>query len=231
MSVGLFVWRLGTRAERLNSQRPLGRRLVPTAAFGANALRPDPVEESDLTEINLFFANEPIQREVELAMMTPNVPEPFYIQPNGVKAFHGVMNFRRTSAFPGVTPHCHLLGQREVFAVSPDENDIPPVSIPEWVQLAGHIRLSVVAACARRLQNARHLHDENTSDNPYNPNDPPQDDWGGHWRHEMYVLFSSLSNTWKMKNTLSTADEDARIVYQSDVLFPAGPIPPRQGRR
>ena len=41
---------------------------------------PTPVEESDLTEFNLFFADVPVQREGELSMMTPaNLSESFFI--------------------------------------------------------------------------------------------------------------------------------------------------------
>ena len=198
---------------------------------------PTPVEESDLTEINLFFANEPIQREVELAMMTPqHLPEPFYIQPNEVKTFHGVMNIPQDVSILSVTPHCHLLGQSwEVFAVSPDENDtIPLISIPEWdfnwqgifgfpslLHVPGGYKMHAICTY------------DNTSDNPYNPNDPPQwMSWGDLTGDEMYVLFFQFVEYMEGDEniTLSTADEDTRIVYQSDVLFPAWPNPAKAGQ-
>ena len=198
---------------------------------------PTPVEETDVTEINLFFANEPIQREVELAMMTPeHLPEPFFIQPNEVKTFHGVMNIPQDVSVLSVTPHCHLLGQSwEVFAVSPDENDtIPLISIPEWdfnwqgifgfpslLHVPGGYKMHAICTY------------DNTADNPYNPNDPPQwMSWGDLTGDEMYVLFFQFVEYMEGDEniTLSTADEDTRIVYQSDVLFPAWPNPARAGQ-
>ena len=48
---------------------------------------PTPVEESDLTEFNLFCRRTGAAR-VELSMMTPaNLSESFFIQPNEIKTF------------------------------------------------------------------------------------------------------------------------------------------------
>ena len=48
----------------------------------------------------------------------------------------------------------------------------------------------------------------------------------------MYVLFFQYVEYMEGDEniTLSTADEDTRIVYQSDVLFPAWPNPARAGQ-
>ena len=225
-------------AEPTEFPATLGKKIGPDGRLLVQMhYGPSPVEESDLTEINLFFANEPIQREVELAMMTPaHLPEPFYIQPNEVKTFHGVMNVTEDISVLSVTPHCHLLGQSwEVFAVSPDQTDtIPLISIPDWdfnwqgifafpslLHVPGGYKMHAICTY------------DNTADNPYNPNDPPQwMSWGDLTGDEMYVLFFQFVEYMEGDEniTLSTADEDTRIVYQSDVLFPAWPNPARNGQ-
>ncbi|MDA0912768.1 MAG: T9SS type A sorting domain-containing protein [Bacteroidetes bacterium] len=195
---------------------------------------PSPVEETDVTEINLFFAEEPVQREVELAMMTPgNLTEPFFIQPNEVKTFHGIYPVFQDVSILSITPHCHLLGQTwEVYAVSANAQDtIPLISIPQWdfnwqgifsYPSLKHIPAgyNVHAFCTY----------DNTADNPNNPNDPPQwMSWGDLTGDEMYVLFFQYVPYLPGDEniTLSAPDEDTRLVYQTDNLFPAWPNPAR----
>ena len=119
--------------------------------------------------------------------------------------------------------------------MSPNQADtIPLISIPEWdfnwqgiydFPSLKHIPAgyTVHAICTY----------DNTSDNPDNPNNPPQwTSWGDLTGDEMYVLFFQYVEYMEGDEniTLSTADEDTRIVYQSDVLFPAWPNPARAGR-
>ncbi len=55
---------------------------------------PSAVEESDLSsEVNVFFSEEPIEREVITAIMGPqHLPAaPFVLPPDEVSAFHGTM--------------------------------------------------------------------------------------------------------------------------------------------
>ena len=46
---------------------PAGSDLLLQMHYG-----PFPIEETDLTEINVFFSEEPIEREVETGIMGPN---------------------------------------------------------------------------------------------------------------------------------------------------------------
>ena len=216
----------------------IGKKISPNGRFLLQMhYGPTPVEESDLTEFNLFFADVPVQREVELSMMTPaNLSESFFIQPNEIKTFHGTATVDEDISLLSVMPHCHLLGKAwEVYAVSPNQADtIPLISIPEWdfnwqgiydFPSLKHIPAgyTVHAICTY----------DNTSDNPDNPNNPPQwTSWGDLTGDEMYVLFFQYVEYMEGDEniTLSTADEDTRIVYQSDVLFPAWPNPARAGQ-
>ena len=92
-------------------------------------------EESDQTSVNIFFAEEEVERVVESALMSPeHLTVPFYIPANQVVTFHGTMYIPGDVSVLSIIPHSHLLGQSwQVFATSGDNQDtIPMIHIPEW---------------------------------------------------------------------------------------------------
>ena len=216
----------------------IGKKIGPNGRFLLQMhYGPTPVDESDLTEFNLFFAEVPVQREVELSMMTPvHLTEPFFIQPNEVKTFHGITTVPQDISLLSVMPHCHLLGQSwEVYAVSPDESDtIPLISIPQWdFNWQGIYDFPTLKHIPAGYKMHAWCTYDNTAENPNNPNDPPQfTAWGDLTGDEMYVLFFQFVEYLPGDEniTLSTADEDTRIVYSTDNLFPAWPNPARAGQ-
>jgi len=216
----------------------IGKKIGPNGRFLLQMhYGPTPVDESDLTEFNLFFAEVPVQREVELSMMTPvHLTEPFFIQPNEVKTFHGITTVPQDISLLSVMPHCHLLGQSwEVYAVSPDESDtIPLISIPQWdFNWQGIYDFPTLKHIPAGYKMHAWCTYDNTAENPNNPNDPPQfTAWGDPTGDEMYVLFFQFVEYLPGDEniTLSTADEDTRIVYSTDNLFPAWPNPARAGQ-
>ena len=143
---------------------------------------PSPVVQTDQTEINLFFAEEPIQREVETFIMDPTYLDggwgSFVIPANQVTTFHGSVTMWEDISLIGVTPHCHLLGQAwEVFARSPNAQDtIPLISIPQWdFNWQGIFTYpQMVRIPAGYVVEAYATYD-NTTNNQFNPNTPPQD--------------------------------------------------------
>ena len=95
---------------------------------------PSSVEAIDQTEINLFFHDEPIQREVVTEIFGPEtLDEFFYIPANQVKTFHASISMQDDISLMSITPHCHLLGTAwEVFARSNDgQAPNPLISIPD----------------------------------------------------------------------------------------------------
>jgi hypothetical protein len=216
----------------------IGKKIGPNGRFLLQMhYGPTPVDESDLTEFNLFFAEVPVQREVELSMMTPvHLTEPFFIQPNEVKTFHGITTVPQDISLLSVMPHCHLLGQSwEVYAVSPDGSDtIPLISIPQWdFNWQGIYDFPTLKHIPAGYKMHAWCTYDNTAENPNNPNDPPQfTAWGDLTGDEMYVLFFQFVEYLPGDEniTLSTADEDTRIVYSTDNLFPAWPNPARAGQ-
>ena len=193
---------------------------------------PSPVEEVDQTEINLFFAEAPIQREVETFIMGPQYLDTwFYIPANEVSTFHAEVEIGQDFSLISVTPHCHLLGQSwEVFARSQDAQDtIPLISIPEWnFNWQGIFTFpQLLKIPAGYILEAFCTYD-NTSNNPYNPSDPPQDMvWGDFTTDEMFVMFLQgvPYEEGDEDIALSVPDPNTMVVYQHDNLFPAWPNP------
>ncbi|MEZ7837186.1 MAG: hypothetical protein QMB09_04740 [Flavobacteriales bacterium] len=151
-------------------------------------------DELDQTTINLYFAEEPIEREVETYTMTPaNLSVPFYVPANEEVSFHGSVYIEDDISVISTIPHSHLVGKSWlVYATSPDNQDtIPMISIPRWdfhwqgifnypnlLHIPGGYTIHAIAEY------------DNTSLNPFNPNNPPQPMWFGDFTtDEMYVLF------------------------------------------
>ena len=198
---------------------------------------PSAVDETDLTHLNLFFAEDPIQREVDLLLMTVNsLTAPFFIPANETPTFHGIFEIEDDISVLSITPHCHLLGQAwEVYAVSANGSDtIPMISIPEWdFNWQGIFSYPTLKHIPAGYKIHAFCTYDNTANNPNNPNNPPEwMSWGDLTGDEMFVVFFQFVDYLPGDENiaLSTADEDTRIVYQTDNLFPAWPNPNRSGQ-
>ena len=155
---------------------------------------PSPIEETDLTEVNVFFAEEPIEREVETGIMGPqHLDQFFYLPANQERTFHGTMDVAADVSLLSVAPHCHLIGESwEVFATSPNNQDtIPLISIPSWdFNWQGFFTFPELT----KIPSGYTLHGiasyDNTGANPFNPNDPPQNvTFGESTTDEMFFVF------------------------------------------
>jgi hypothetical protein len=73
---------------------------------------PSYIVQSDLTSINIFTTDVPIEREVQSAVLSPySFPEPFIIPPNAISSFHATIDVPVTLSMLSITPHSHLLGK------------------------------------------------------------------------------------------------------------------------
>jgi hypothetical protein len=167
-------------------------------------------DELDQTTINIYFAEEPQEREVVTYIVTPaNLSEPFYIPANEVVSFHGTVYVEDDISVISTIPHSHLVGKSWlVYATSLDNQDtIPIISIPNWdfhwqgiftypylLHIPGGYTVHAIAEY------------DNTTSNTFNPNNPPQPMWFGDFTtDEMYVLFFQFVN-------YLPGDEDISIV-------------------
>lgn len=189
------------------------------------------VEESDQTSVNIFFAEEEVERVVESVLMSPeHLTVPFYIPANQVVTFHGTRYIPGDISVLSIIPHSHLLGQSwQVFATSSDNQDtIPMIHIPEW---DFHWQGIFTYPSLLHIPEGYTIHAiaeyDNTSNNPYNPNNPPQPMWFGDFTtDEMYVVFFQYINYLQGDEDISISDvEENSFVYEESRMFPAWPNP------
>lgn len=186
-------WVPGTQTvvypEGIGRVIPAGSDLLMQMHYGPSA-----VEESDQTEVNVFLTDGPIEREVTTGIMGPwTLGEPFFIPANQVKTFHGTFTVPVDLSLISIVPHCHLVGiSWEVYATGPSGADtIPLISIPAWdFNWQGFFTFPTLT----RIPAGYTLHGiatyDNTADNPFNPNDPPQlVMYGDNTGDEMFFVF------------------------------------------
>ena len=158
---------------------------------------PIPTDEWDQSSINFFFADEDeeVDRLVEQDIMLPfNLPGSFFaffIPPNEEKEFLGQWVMTEDISMMGIFPHSHLLGKEwEAWIEHTDGSITNLISIPEWDfnwQSQYYFNRYIKAERGAIIK-ARAVYD-NTSNNPNNPNFPPQTvAWGDRTTDEMYYM-------------------------------------------
>ena len=158
---------------------------------------PVAADENDQSHVNIFFKkpDDPIERLVNLGIVAPfhlvTGVNSFFILANEVKTFHGVYNISSDISLISVYPHCHLLGKDWLaYAITPDNDTIPIIQIEEW---DFNWQGSYTFDRMKKIPAGSEMHVfttyDNTSNNPYNPNNPPQFmTWGESTTDEMYLM-------------------------------------------
>jgi len=198
---------------------------------------PTPVDETDSSTINLFFSNQPVSRFVNSHIMLPPslVNGPFVMEPNTVKEFHGVFKTPLAVSLLGVMPHCHLLGKNwRVFAVTPQNDTIPLIHIENWdFNWQGTYHFRKLKILPKNSEIHAFATYDNTSDNPFNPNFPPQTvTWGEGTADEMYYLpllwlpYQAGDENIDLGGS-TTSTEDAIFHFNQTRLYPVTPNPAR----
>ncbi len=158
---------------------------------------PTTMEQSDQTSVNIFFADEAIEREAYTFMITPSdTDNPFFIPANTTPTFHAAITVDEDVSVMNVVPHCHLLGDSWlVYAVSPDATDtIPLISIPAWdFHWQGFFTFPHIVKIPAGYTLHSYGSYDNTSANDENPNDPPAlVMYGEGTGDEMYFVFFDI---------------------------------------
>jgi hypothetical protein len=201
---------------------------------------PTATDEPDSSTFNLFFTDQPVNRYVQSKIMVPFfgtlLNGPFIIPANQTRAFHGVWQVPQTISMLGIAPHMHLLGTHwEVFAVKPSGDTVNLIRINEWdfnwqggfyfknlIRLPQGTRIHAIAGY------------DNTVNNPFNPNNPPQNvSWGEGTSDEMYYLpllyvpYSPGDENLDLEEVL-TQTEDSGLHFIKTRLYPVAPNPIQQ---
>ena len=207
---------------------------------------PTGVAKSDSSTVNIFFATPPVTRQVQQYVMLPQaLTEPFVIPAGQVKTFHGQYTSPIAASLISVGPHMHLLGKSwEVFMVRPNGDTVPLIKIPDWdFNWQGFYNFKrFIKVDAGATIHAYATYD-NTSANPNNPNNPPQQvTWGEGTTDEMFFLpfmFVPYRNgdenivfpddTLQLGPPLITSTGEV-LVYPSSKLYPVSPNPLPNGQ-
>ena len=139
------------------------------------------VGQLDSTRINLKFTTGPTPREMFLAPAlnhsTSMINGPINIPANATRKYEEEYTIPANITGFSVAPHMHLIGRSmKVYAISPGTLDtVPLINIPNW---DFHWQGSYTFQYAEKFPAGTKLRAEafydNTSNNPFNPSNPPQ---------------------------------------------------------
>lgn len=157
---------------------------------------PSPTEETDQTSINIFFKKEQDVRELsETAILPDYLPggyNGFFIPANQKKTFKGSITVPQDQSVLGVFPHMHKLGANaKLYAVTPQKDTIKLINIAEWdFNWQGTYSYKNLKKIPRNSKIYYEATYDNTTANPYNPNNPPKSiSWGFSTTEEMYLCY------------------------------------------
>lgn len=162
---------------------------------------PSPKFDSDSSVVNLYFAKEPIQKEVQTFILEENdiTNPPFVLLANEKKTFYA-----RSEVIPydisliSVLPHLHVFGKSiRTFAITPVGEVIPLLKISDWDfdwQMTYEFK-DLVKIPKGSIIYAEASYD-NTSENPRNPFNPPKEiNYGWSTNSEMMnVIFQFVKD-------------------------------------
>jgi hypothetical protein len=150
--------------------------------------------ETDQTKLGLYFAKEPVQKEMRL----------MWAMNGGIRIPAGKPDYQATLAYPvlkdatlyGVMPHMHLLGKKmKAWLDLPDGTNRPLVYVDDWDfnwQLFYTLKEPIKVPAGSKLR-VEAVYD-NSKDNPRQPSYPPHDvTWGEGTYAEMFLLLAAYT--------------------------------------
>jgi hypothetical protein len=155
--------------------------------------------EVDSTQIRIKYGASSLRNVTTVSALNHGstlINGPLFIPANTVKTFYNQVNVVGNRTLTGIMPHMHLIGKSiKAYCVTPSKDTIHLIDIPQWdfhwqyfYQFQKPILLpagSVVYGQATY---------DNTSNNPYNPNNPPKDvSVGEGTEDEMFLIYMNLS--------------------------------------
>ena len=221
--------------EGIGTTLPAGADLLMQVHYA-----PLPTDETDQSSLNIFFKKEddPISRELQRMPITPFDLDggflSFRIPPDEVVKFHGTKQIEEDISMISVYPHSHYLGRDwELFAVTPDSDTINIIRINDWdFNWQGSYtfeRMKKIPEGSVMHINASY---DNTTSNPFNPNNPPQVvTWGEGTTDEMYLVGTSYvpylegDENLPIGEDLTTSVAEESVRQSASHLFPPYPNP------
>ena len=148
---------------------------------------PSSIDQYDQSSVNLFFKDQPVEREVEVLTI---IDTQLQIPANEIYTHYNSYEIPFDMSLISVLPHMHLIGKSWLIYAENNEDTIPIISIPDW---DFNWQTFYQPEYMLKLPQGYTLHAyatyDNTSSNPTNPNSPPQDMfWCDYTTCEMFFL-------------------------------------------
>ncbi|MEW6209527.1 MAG: ascorbate-dependent monooxygenase [Acidobacteriota bacterium] len=211
-------WAPGFRAQFLREGMawplPNGARIVAQVHY-----HPRGAEETDRTQIGLYFARAPVKKDVQVAPIintnfTIPANDPHYrvnalfIVPPGINA-HAI----------GIAPHMHLLGREmkvEARYFNGDTRCL--INIDDWdFNWQGVYDYEEPVPLPQLTQLSLTAYYDNSANNPFNPNNPPRPvRWGEQTTDEMCIAF--ILFTLDSQNNAPSQPQISDVSVQGDKL-------------
>ncbi|MCC6726807.1 MAG: T9SS type A sorting domain-containing protein [Saprospiraceae bacterium] len=137
------------------------------------------VGQSDNTKVNLRLSDGSM-REVVLNPVLNHVTNitngPFQVVPNEVVTFHEEFTVGQAATLFSIAPHAHLIcTSMKAFGITLLGDTIPLIDIPNWdFHWQGAYRFQKPVKIPALTKLHGYATYDNTSNNPHNPNSPPQ---------------------------------------------------------
>lgn len=181
---------------------------------------------SDMSRLNLFFT--PTNQNVREVSITPVINHsplsmengPLIIPANTTRDFKASYNVPVDVTLIGVGPHMHLIGRSiKSFGITQLQDTIPLVNIPEWdFHWQGFYQFQKAQKVPAGTKIEAFAHYDNTSNNPFNPSNPPKLVTVGEATTDEMMLIYFTYMLYK--------PGDENIVFDSTLLSSATPVVP-----
>lgn len=189
--------------------------------------------QSDRTELGLYFAKRPVTRRVDFQAV---VNTSFAIPP-GAKRHEVTGQFNVPASqdwrLAGVLPHMHLLGREiKLEMTRPGEQPQCLINIPDWdFNWQGNYLFKDPVALPAGTRLRLSCIFDNSTDNPRNPNNPPQTvRWGEATTDEMAVALISYTRDAEVLSLSSpqlveaSVDQNGNLVVTGVGFLPGADI-------
>jgi hypothetical protein len=160
---------------------------------------------------------------------------PLFIPADSIKTFYAQESASIDATVISVAPHMHLIGHKiHSYAVDPNGDTIPFISIPDWdFHWQGFYNYQMPLHIPQGSTLYAEATYDNTSANPHNPNNPPQNVSAGEATDDemMIIYFAYLyyqpgdENIVIDSSILASAPETFPSVVQTPQLYAPYPVP------
>lgn len=190
---------------------------------------PTPVLEYDSSHVNIFFAQTSAPRYVQTVWMgQPQLPTTFELPPDQVTSFTGSYVVPVDVSLLAIMPHSHLLGKSwEAYVIDPQGDTTKLISIPDWdfnyqYRYAFENLIKVTAGSTVYVTATY----DNTTNNPLNPNNPPQwVYWGDNTADEMFFTFFDYVPYQAGDENIQLGEDEFSVTEPLTKVYPIYPNP------